>query len=247
VSIIKIALNGANGKMGKELERIIVDNPEKYALVAKINSSSTEQQLIQACTICDIVIDFSTAEALEPLLKAVIQGKARLLVGTTGLKEDHFNKLTQAAERRALLYAPNTSLGANLITELSIKAAKILPQYDVEIIEAHHRFKKDSPSGTALMIGREIAKEKDINFEENAIFNRQGRGKRQDNEIGFSSIRAGGIYGDNKVIFADENEIVTISCSALSRSAFAQGALFAAIWLCNKNPGLYSMKDVLNL
>jgi len=138
-------------------------------------------------------------------------------------------------------------LGANLIADLSARAATVLNQYDVEIVEAHHRFKKDAPSGTALMIGKKIADVKGIDFEKNAVFDRSAKGAREDNEMSFSSIRGGGIFGECEVIFAGQYEVVSISCRALSRDAFAEGALVAAKWLVNQKPGLYSMKDVLGL
>lgn len=247
MTFLKIGINGAYGKMGKEIEQLISNNPEKYQLVTKIGRTDDIEILKKACNNCDIIMDFSSKNGVTTLISAAVNGTAKLLIGTTGLDEKQLKALEDIAQNLAILYAPNTSLGANLIMALSAKAAQILDEYDVEIIEAHHRLKKDAPSGTALMIGQEIAKAKNINFKEKAIFSRCQNGIRQKDEIGFCSIRGGGIYGDNEVMFAGENEVVTIGCKALSRKAFAYGALVAASWLHDKGEGLYSMKDVLCL
>lgn len=243
---IKIGLNGAFGKMGRAVEVLICDDAgEVYELVSKISSKCTQQQIDEACKACDVIIDFSSPSSIEAITRAVGKYGVKLVVGTTGLMPKHMKFLESLAKKTAVLYAANTSLGTNLIADLSVKSATILNHYDVEIIEAHHRFKKDAPSGTALMIGKKITQAKKIDFEKNAVFDRSNKGVRKFNEIGFSSIRGGGIFGDCEVIFAGEHEVVSISCRALSRTAFAEGALVAAKWLVDKKPGLYSMKDVL--
>ena len=176
-----------------------------------------------------------------------MDSKTRLVVGTTGLQAEHFEYLKELSKHVAVLYTTNTSLGANLVAMLSAKAAQILQGYDIEITEAHHKHKKDAPSGTALMIGQRISDALDVDFNKAAVFDRANKGERQDGEIGFSSIRAGGILGENEVLFADENELITIGSRALSRGTYADGALFVARWLSDKKPGLYSMQDVLPL
>lgn len=247
MKVIKIGLNGAFGKMGKAIEALISDQPSDYELVSKVGSTGTQRQMDEACKQCDVMIDFSSPNSIEALTESVGRNGVRLLVGTTGLMPKHMEILNSLAKKTAVLYAANTSLGANLIANLSARAAAILNHYDAEIIEAHHRFKKDAPSGTALMIGKKIALAKEIDFEKNAVFDRSSRVGREHNEIGFSSIRGGGIFGDCEVIFAGQHEVVSISCRALSREAFAEGALVAAKWLVAQKPGMYSMEDVLSI
>ena len=247
MSVIKIGLCGANGRMGRAIQALIKDKGDKFILVATLSSEYTNSDLAEFCNDSDVIIDFSNVSSLEKLTKAAILSKTNLMVGTTGLEDKHFTYLKELSKHVAVLYAANTSIGANLVAMLAAKSAKILKGYDVEIIEAHHRHKKDAPSGTALMIGQQIADASGIDFKTNAVFDRANKGLRQIGEIGFSSIRGGGILGENEVIFADDNEVVTIGCRALSRLAFAEGALFATEWLSNKKAGFYSMQDVLRL
>ena len=247
MSVIKIGLCGANGRMGRAIQALIKDKGDKFILVAILGSEYTNSDLAEFCNDSDVIIDFSNVSSLEKLTKAAILSKTNLMVGTTGLEDKHFTYLKELSKHVAVLYAANTSIGANLVAMLAAKSAKILKIYDVEIIEAHHRHKKDAPSGTALMIGQQIADASGIDFKTNVVFDRANKGLRQVGEIGFSSIRGGGILGENEVIFAGDNEVVTIGCRALSRLAFAEGALFATQWLSNKKAGFYSMQDVLQL
>lgn len=246
MKIIKIGLCGAYGNMGRAIEACLI-NGTSFELVSKLGSSASTQQIFEACSASDIIIDFSSPSSLEILTNAAGACGTKLLVGTTGLTTLHMDLLHALAEKTAVIYAPNTSISANLIAEFAARAAKVLHNYDAEIIESHHRRKKDAPSGTAIMIGREIARARGIDFDENAVFDRSSRGVRAPNDIGFSSLRAGGIFGDNEAIFAGDNEMISISCRAFSRNAFAEGALAAAKWLINKKPGLYSMMEVLDL
>ncbi len=241
---IRIGLNGAGGKMCLSIQNLI-ENNQDFDLVAQINRQHTKSQIINDCNKCDTILDFSSADGLNSLLECLDDSAVKILVGTTGLHDGQLDQLKNISKNRAVLYAPNTSLGPNLVAQMAAKAAQILKSYDIEILESHHRYKKDAPSGTALMIGQEIAKAREIDFKEYAVFNRNNS-MRQDNEIGFASIRAGGIYGEHEVIFANDYELVTIGTRALSRQSFAQGALFAAKWLNNQPPGFYSMKDVLS-
>ncbi|MDP4708623.1 MAG: 4-hydroxy-tetrahydrodipicolinate reductase [Rickettsiaceae bacterium] len=247
MSIIKIGLCGINGRMGQAICESIRNKGDKFILAASLSSAHEKGDLVEFCNHSDIIIDFSNAHVLEELTKAAMLSKTNLVVGTTGLKNKHFTYLKELSKHVAVLYAANTSIGANLIAMLAAKSAKILQEYDVEIIEAHHRYKQDAPSGTALMIGEKIADAIGVDFTTKAVFDRANKGPRQAGEIGFSSIRGGGIFGENEVLFAGDNEVVTIGSRALSRVAFADGALFAAQWLSNKKAGLYSMQDVLQL
>lgn len=247
MKVIKVGLCGAYGRMGTSIESAINHKSDQFELVSRLGNNHSEGELQNFCKISNVIIDFSNANILESLTKTAASCGTRLVVGTTGLKEKHFEYLRLLSKKVAVLYAANTSLGANLVALLSAKSAQLLKDYDVEIIEAHHRYKKDAPSGTALMIGQGIADATNIKFKDCAVFDRANQGIRNHGDIGFSSIRGGGIFGENKVIFAGDHEVVTIGCRALSRDAFADGALAAAAWISNKDSGLYSMQDVLGL
>ncbi|MDA9163704.1 4-hydroxy-tetrahydrodipicolinate reductase [Rickettsiaceae bacterium] len=244
---IKIALSGANGRMVQAIEKLMLNQPEKFELVGKIFRNSDLAGIDKICKAADVVIDFSSPDAIKSLTLAIEKTNAKLVIGTTALQDEHFAYLEELSKSSAVLYAPNTSIGANLVANLASKSAKILQKYDVEIIEAHHKHKKDAPSGTAIMIGEKIAEASGGKFDKRAVFDRANSGVRIDGEIGFSSIRGGGIFGENEVLFAGDNELVTIGCRALSRDAFAEGALYSAVWIFSQEPGLYSMSDVLQL
>ncbi len=186
-------------------------------------------------------------ESLEYLTKFAVEYSTSLVVGTTALEQEHFEYLENASKSIAVIYAPNTSLGAILLEYLSMRAAKILKDYDAEIVEAHHKHKKDAPSGTAIAIGKSIAKARNVDFDTNAVFDRHVQGLRKNDDISFASVRGGGIFGEHEIIFAGDNELVTVGHRALSRAAFAEGAVFAASWIVGKSPSLYSMRDVLGL
>lgn len=247
MSLIKVGISGANGRMGKAIESVINLRNNKFELVAKLTSSSTKDDVENSCQVCDVIIDFSKPGSLKHLMHFASTYSTKIVIGTTALESDHFQYIERAAKNIAVIYAPNTSLGANLLEDLSIRAANILNGYDAEIIEAHHKHKKDSPSGTALAIGKSIAKTRQIDFDANAVFDRCSRGLRQKDDITFSSIRGGGIFGEHEIMFAGDNEVISIGHKALSRDAFAEGAVYAASWVIDKAPGLYSMSDVLGL
>ncbi len=244
---VKIALSGANGRMGMAIEKLMLSQSGKFELVGKLSRNSDSFEINNICAAADVVIDFSSPAAIKPLALAIEKTDAKLVIGTTALKDEHFSYLEKLSKSNAVLYAPNTSIGANLVANLAAKSARILQEYDVEIIEAHHKNKKDAPSGTAIMIGEKVAEASGGDFEKRAVLDRASRGVRRDGEIGFSSIRGGGIFGEHEVLFAGENELVTIGCRALSRDAFAEGALYSAIWIAGRESGLYSMSDVLQL
>ena len=247
MSLIKVGISGANGRMGQAIESVITSRDQKFELVAKLTSTSTKEAVENACKLSDVIIDFAKSGSLEYLTHYASEHSTNLVVGSTALEAKHFEYLEKAAKNTAVIYAPNTSLGANLLEDLSMRAANILKGYDAEIVEAHHNHKKHSPSGTAIAIGRSIAKARNIEFAENVVLDRCARGVRKNNDIGISSVRGGGIFGEHEVIFAGDNELVTVGHRALSRAAFAEGAVFASSWVADKPPGLYSMRDVLGL
>ena len=181
--------------------------------------------------IADVIIDFTSPKALFAFTESAVANKTGLVVGTTGLEEKHFNLLKQTGNSTKVFYAPNMSFGVNSFFSIARKAASYLKDFDIEIIETHHRFKKDSPSGTAIKLGEEIAEE--LNFSRDQFnFNRhQDQQERKKDEIGFSSIRGGNIPGEHTVIFHGENESIELTHRAFNREIFADGAIHAAIWL----------------
>lgn len=248
MSILQIAINGASGNMGRAICAMAKDNNLSCMVKYKLDSKSSLQEMRTACSDSDVILDFSSPEGSLSVMEILMEyPRCRLLVGTTALQEQHFNYMKKLSDSRAVLNAPNTSITANILAELSAKAASILRDFDIEIVESHHRSKKDAPSGTALMIGQKIADARGINFQENAVYARHDKGMRAADQIGMLSVRGGGIYGDNKVILAGDNELLTIEARALNRNVFAQGALKAALWLAQQKAGLYNMKDFLNI
>ncbi|KAJ6644875.1 4-hydroxy-tetrahydrodipicolinate reductase [Pseudolycoriella hygida] len=146
----------------------------------------------------------------------------------------------------AILYSPNMSLGANLLARLAVEASKYLNKnYDIEILEYHHRLKNDAPSGTAIMLGKTLAEARNLDFHDCAVFSRPSIGKRKANEIGIVSVRGGQIHGKHEILFLGDHEIFSLQHTALSKESFANGAIQAAIWIADKEAGLYSMQELM--
>jgi 4-hydroxy-tetrahydrodipicolinate reductase len=197
----------------------------------------------------DIVIDFTTPEATLSHLDQLKGTDKRIVIGTTGLTEAEKEQLAVAADATPVVFAPNMSVGVNVTLNLLRTAAAALgDDYDVEIIETHHRHKKDAPSGTALRMGEVVADALGRDLKECAVYGREGfTGERTRREIGFETVRAGDVVGDHTVMFATEGERIEITHKASSRMTFAKGAMRAALWLDGKAAGLYDMQDVLDL
>jgi len=196
-----------------------------------------------------VAIDFSLPQCVAANAQACAEAGVPLLLGTTGFDPPARAALQAAARRIPVLIAPNTSVGVNVVSELVKLATQALGQaYDVEISEAHHRMKRDAPSGTALALGEVVAEARGVALKDVAVFDRHGANEpRRDGEIGFSVVRAGDIVGEHTVTFAVAGERVEITHRASDRMTFARGALRAAQWLIGRPPGLYSMNDVLGL
>jgi len=197
----------------------------------------------------DVLIDFTSPESTIANVEYCRKVHKSIVIGTTGLNDDQKNILRDAAASIPIVFAPNMSVGVNLCFKLLEIAAKVLgDSVDIEIIEAHHRHKVDAPSGTALRMGEVIAQTLGRDLKKDAIYGREGKtGARDRQTIGFATVRAGDIVGDHTVLFADEGERVEITHKASSRLTFAKGAVRAALWLSNKNNGLFDMQDVLDL
>jgi 4-hydroxy-tetrahydrodipicolinate reductase len=241
----RIAINGSKGKMGQ-------------ALIEAINSSSQSDfgagfdkgdNLIDSISNFEVLIDFSRPEAsLNALAVCKDAGKA-MVIGTTGFTDSELELIGQASKEIPIVFAPNMSVGVNLTLKILETSAKVIgPDSSIEIIEAHHRFKVDSPSGTALKMGEVIANALGRDLAECAIYGREGIEEPRDmNTIGFSSIRGGDVVGEHTVAFFMDGERVEITHKASSRMIYANGAVRAANWLSDKQSGLYSMQDVLEL
>ena len=241
----RIAINGSKGKMGQTLIEAINLNENVDLGIGLDKGDSLNNSLEDF----DVLIDFSRPDAtLNALSICESSGKA-MVIGTTGFSDDELEVIIQASKDIPIVFAPNMSIGVNLTLKLLETSAKVIgPDSSIEIIEAHHRYKVDSPSGTALKMGEVVANAVGRNLADCAIYGREGIDEPRDlNSIGFSSIRGGDVVGEHTVAFFMEGERVEITHKASSRMIYANGAVRAANWLHNKPNGLYSMQDVLDL
>ena len=197
----------------------------------------------------DVAIDFSQADAADSTIENCINKKIPLVMGTTGLSDWQHEKLIEASAAIPILYSTNMSVGMNVLFTMAGKIAKLLgDEYDIEIVEQHHRFKKDAPSGSALTLAENICKETDRNFSDCVILSRYGKdAQRKKCQITIHAVRAGDITGIHTVIYGTIGETITINHTAHNRDCFAKGAVAAAQWIVGKKPARYSMADVLNL
>ncbi len=251
-SPIRIAVAGALGRMGRSVVQTVEGRPD-LELVARFDRGDGDGLTSREAALhaANVVVDFTSPQASVELARACAdQGGPTLVIGSTGFSADQEIALQTAAQRIAMVRAGNFSLGVNLLLGLVRQAARALPaaDYDIEILEAHHRRKVDAPSGTALMLGQAAAQGRGVELAAVSQTVRDGiTGARPDGAIGFAALRGGGIVGEHSVLFAAEDEIITLSHSARDRSLFARGALAAAVWVAGKPPGLYDMQDVLGL
>ena len=197
----------------------------------------------------NVCIDFSSPESTSQNLKALSGNPVPVVIGTTGVTKDITEEIKSYAQKAPCVFAPNMSVGVNLLLKVLTDVAKVLgDDYDIEIIEAHHRLKKDAPSGTAMKMAQVIAASLNRNLEDTAVYTRKGLiGERTKKEIGIQTIRAGDIVGEHTVLFGGLGERIEITHKASSRDTFARGALKAALWVHKQAPGLYDMQDVLGL
>lgn len=199
----------------------------------------------------DVIVDFSTAAAATALARQCAEhGGPALVIGATGFETGQLREISEAARKIAIVRSGNFSIGLNILTELISHISRTLPPetWDIEIVETHHRRKVDAPSGTALMLGEAAAGGRGTSLRSVERRGRDGLvGERPAGEIGFSVVRGGGVVGEHSVIFAADDEVITISHSALRRDMFARGALTAARWVIGRKPGEYAMSDVLKL
>ncbi|AZO70560.1 MULTISPECIES: 4-hydroxy-tetrahydrodipicolinate reductase [unclassified Mesorhizobium] len=249
---LRIAVAGALGRMGRQMAEAVQADP-RLELVARFHRpGSTGEGLVErdeALALADVVIDFTTPAASAELAKACAErGGPALVIGSTGFDAAELEPIAAAATKIAIVRSGSYSLGLNMLTGLVEQAARALgpDDCDVEILEAHHRFKVDAPSGTALMLGEAAARGRGIELSKVAKRARDGvTGPRPAGEIGFAVLRGGSIVGDHSVSFFAEGERLTLSHTAGDRSMFARGAIAAALWIAGRPPGEYGMRDVL--
>jgi 4-hydroxy-tetrahydrodipicolinate reductase len=260
----RIAIHGAAGRMGRAVIQtaLAAVNCELVAAVDRKDNEELGEDIGavvgQAAvgvtvgytldpTTFEVLIDFSQPEATLAALEFCRANKRAMVIGTTGFTPAQREAIEQAAKDIPICTAANFSIGVNVVLSLLGEAARLLGEdYDVEIVEAHHRHKTDAPSGTALAMGDEVAQALGRTLRECAVFGREGQtGARDRQTIGFATVRGGDVVGDHTVMFLGEGERVEISHKATSRLNFAQGAVRAACWLAGREPGLYTMQDVL--
>jgi len=241
--IFHAGISGARGRMGRAVSQVL-DAREDVVVATRFDRGETPD-----LNLCDVVIDFSTPEASVELARACAErGGPALVIGSTGLSSEQDALIEAAAEKIAIVRSGNFSLGLNILIGLVEHAAQRLDgrDWDIEVLETHHRRKVDAPSGTALMLGEAAANGRGRDLDELKTAPYDGiTGPREPGKIGFASLRAGGVIGEHTVLFGSEDELLTLSHSAIDRSLFAKGAVAAAAWVRNRRPGLYDMQDVL--
>lgn len=240
----RIGIIGSEGRMGQAIAAILAD--AGHELAGGIDQGGDPAAIAAKA---DVLVDFSSPHALEANLDAAMAAGVPIVIGTTGLEERHHWLIDSAAQSIPVLQTGNTSLGVTLLAHLVRQAAASLGEdWDIEIVETHHRMKVDAPSGTALLLGEAAAKGRGLALESNSERGRDGiTGKRAVGAIGFASLRGGTVAGEHSVHFLSDNERLTLSHSAENRTIFAKGALRAALWLIGQKPGRYGMAEVLGL
>jgi 4-hydroxy-tetrahydrodipicolinate reductase len=243
--MIKIIIVGANGRMGRTIGQL-AENTPGLEIAGQIKRGDAPEPAVVAG---DVIIDFSTPEATVPLARLCAREKKAMVIGVTGHEPAQRQEFTRLSAEIPIVLSANFSTGVNTLFWLAGRAAQILgPGYDLEIVEMHHRLKKDAPSGTALALAKVLAHARQEELDKALRHGREGvTGERSASEIGIHSVRGGDVVGDHTVIFANRGERVELSHKASSRETFASGALRAALWIVGKPPGLYDMQDVLGL
>ena len=263
---ISVAIAGAAGKMGRMLTKAVNENPMVFLSAATCHPSEKEIEGKDAGLIAgidplgvsvssdpdnilnsEVVIDFTSPKATINHAEMASKNNIAHVIGTTGLSENDEKTISKFSLKTPIFYSANMSLGVNLLLAIvNDSVSKMGEDWDIEILEMHHKHKVDAPSGTALALGKEAAKSLNKNFNDIAIYSREGStGPRKSGEIGFAVLRGGSVVGDHTVILSNGDERIELSHKAGDRSIFATGAVKAALWVVNQNPGLYSMKNIL--
>jgi 4-hydroxy-tetrahydrodipicolinate reductase len=267
MSTIRVTVAGASGRMGRTLIRALAEAEDMKLAFAlerpghaslgqdagvlaglQPNGVKLTDDALAALAASDAVLDFTAPAASVAVSELAAQARIVHVIGTTGFSEGDLTRLKAAARHAVIVKSGNMSLGVNLLAALVREAAKALPNFDIEIVEMHHRMKVDAPSGTALLLGEAAAAGRDVSLRDQAVRGRDGvTGARNDGAIGFASLRGGTVVGDHTVTLAGPFERIELTHRAEDRMIFAKGALQAARWGQGKKPGLYAMSDVLGL
>lgn len=242
---LKVIINGARGRMGQSLVRCAEEDPELRVAAGIDLGDDTGKALDKG----DAIIDFTHATVLDSLVPLCVERGRIMVIGTTGHTDGQVSLVREASKSIPIIMAPNFSTGVNTLFWLTRKAAEILgPDYDLEVVEMHHRLKKDAPSGTAKRLAEILADVRQLEYAKAARHGREGlTGERTATEIGVHALRGGDVVGDHTVVFATNGERVELTHKASSRDSFAKGALRAAKWAAGQPAGLYDMQDVLGL
>ena len=265
---MKIGIVGCAGRMGRMLAAAVLETngaelvggtetPDSPFIGEDLGILAGAQQLgleighdaVELFSLADAILDFTIPAATVAHAKMAATAGTALVVGTTGLDADDMTSLATAAEKTTIVQAGNMSLGVNLLVCLSEQVARALgPDFDIEVLEMHHKHKIDAPSGTALMLGKAAAEGRGVDHEAVSVLSREGEtGARPDGAIGYAALRGGDVIGEHSIIFAGAGERIELTHRATDRGLFASGAVRAALWAGDQPPGLYTMRDVLGL
>jgi 4-hydroxy-tetrahydrodipicolinate reductase len=261
---VEVVVYGSAGRMGQAVVRAVLESSKARlaSALVKPGSGLADEPLdrvfgslprnvdfataLDPDVPCDVLVDFSGANAFDAALALALERRAAFVSGTTGLRDEQRLALTRAAQTIPVLWAANFSLGVAMLMRICRRVAAALPDWDCEIVEMHHARKQDAPSGTALALGEAVAGGRNQVLAERAVFARIDRtGPRKAGEIGFAALRGGDVVGEHNVLFATGGERLEFAHSASNRDIFARGALTAAIWMAGRPPGIYSIEDVL--
>lgn len=247
---MEIIINGSNGRLGQEVNRLVAEGYRNSSLAGAIDRKNTnsEEDLqfkelddFQGRTDC--IIDFSNHSNTKSLTEYGLKRKIPLVIATTGQSEEELEIIKEASKEIPIFLAANTSLGIAILLQLAKTTVKMMPEADIEIVEKHHNRKLDSPSGTALLIADEI---KEIRKDASYVHGRSGMKKREKDEIGIHALRMGSVVGEHEVIVSTDSQTISLKHEAHNKALFAEGALVAAEFLIKQAPGLYGMKDLID-
>ena len=253
---MRYGIVGATGRVGQLLVKILKENNGKIGAVMFEGNQTIEfdegtvitndaKTLLENC---DVVIDFSAPIATQKVLEANLEEKKALVIATTGLNNHQKNLMIETSKSAPILYATNMSLGVAILNKLVAMVSEKLKDFDIEIVEQHHRYKVDAPSGTALTLAESCAKARGLELKDVIITGRSGHvGARSKDEIGVFAVRGGDVVGRHTVGFYNDGEFLELNHTATSRETFARGAIKVAKWLANQKPGLYSINDALGI
>jgi len=255
--MLNVGIYGATGRVGRLLIQNLKNDKEAKVSVIHVKKEidfAIDKDIIVTNDIkamlenCDVVIDFTLPDGTEALLENALENPKPLVIATTGLSKHQLNLMTQASLKMPILYATNMSLGVAILNKLATLASKALNDFDIEIVEMHHRYKKDAPSGTAITLAQHAAKARGLDLDKVRVSGRDGNiGERSKDEIAVMALRGGDIVGRHTIGFYNDGEFVEINHTATSRDTFAKGAIKASKWLVGQKEGLYSITDCLGV